>query len=233
MTYTIGSLCTGVDMFGLAADQHHPDAQRLWHAETDPAASRILTYHQPAAPNCDITGGAPDGCSDEIMRRHARRKWRDAPRVDEVHSTHPCQGNSHAGRRKGAADERNLWPAVVGCLDIQQPPVVVVENVPGLLDIDQGVLFGRMLTDLHRLGYTARWTTVGACRTGACHHRHRVFLRATLDRQPTPGREPSVWLHRDRWVAAAGGLLAELDRLRRFEATVGAAAAPHLTDQPT
>lgn len=211
MTYTIGTLCTGVDMLGLAVDRHTPRGTRLWHAETDPDAARILAVHQPDVPNLgDITGGAPKGCTNVAMRNAAYRKWVQAPRVNEIHSTHPCQGNSRGGRRKGADDDRNLWPAVIGCVEAQQPSVVVVENVDGLLDIDEGTLFGQMLADLNNAGYTVRWTTVGACRTGAPHHRHRVFLRATREPTAFPDREPAAWQHRTgRWVTSDADLFGD------------------------
>lgn len=209
VTYTIGTLCSGVDMLGIAVDASAPGRTRLWHAEIDSGASLILAAHQPKVPNLgDITGGAPAGCDAAVMRKMAYVKWAGAPRVDEIHSTHPCQGNSKAGRKRGAADERNLWPAIAGCVEAQMPSVFVAENVPGLLDIDQGNLFGQMLADLDDLGYTTRWTTVGACRTGGCHHRHRVFLRASRG-GVAPDRGPVAWRRHGGWVASDADLFGD------------------------
>lgn len=105
---------------------------------------------------------------------------------------HNCQGWSLAGKRNGSDDERDLWPVRKldddgnprrGALDairVLRPRVFLLENVASLVSAEGGRPFATILTDLHELGYNAGWVTVGACRVGACHHRHRVFLIATL-----------------------------------------------------
>lgn len=96
----------------------------------------------------------------------------------------PCQPVSVAGRREGMADERWLWPAFREVVRIIRPGWVLVENVPGLLSIDAGRLFGGILRDLAQLGYDASWQVLPAAAFGAPHLRKRVFIVAYAESEP-------------------------------------------------
>lgn len=100
--------------------------------------------------------------------------------IDIIAAGIPCQGNSLAGKRKGAEDERNLWPDTKRIISTAQPRWLVVENVPGLLSVDDGQLFATILDDLDTLGYRVGWFIYGACEIGAPHQRERIFLVAHL-----------------------------------------------------
>ena len=209
MTLTVGSLCAGAGMLDLALASRL-DVRQAWHAEVDPAASKVLAAHWPDAPNHgDIT--ATD--------------WTMVEPIDVLCGGIPCQSWSLAGLRKGSLDERDLWPVRKadedgqprrGALDairVLRPRLFVLENVPGLLTAEAGVPFGTILADLDELGYAASWTIVGACRVGACHHRHRLFLAAVpaelvadTDRLSVP---PSSWRTPTGWTSTAGTLFGD------------------------
>jgi DNA (cytosine-5)-methyltransferase 1 len=53
--------------------------------------------------------------------------------VDVVSGGFPCQPFSVAGKRAGADDERNMWPATIAVARITRPKFLFFENVPGLL----------------------------------------------------------------------------------------------------
>ena len=53
--------------------------------------------------------------------------------VDVLHGGPPCQPFSHAGRRQGAEDARDMIPAMVKAIKAIQPAAFVLENVTGLL----------------------------------------------------------------------------------------------------
>ena len=53
--------------------------------------------------------------------------------VDVLWSSFPCQAFSTAGKRLGAADERNGWPWTVAAVDRFRPTWLLGENVRGLL----------------------------------------------------------------------------------------------------
>lgn len=165
-------LCAGYGGLHLAIADLDPTAELAWYAESDPAPAAIMAHHHPGVPNLgDITTA----------------DWSSAEPVDVLAAGFPCQPFSCGGPRRGSDDERHLWPTgVQPAIAAFRPPVVVIENVPGLLTVDRGAVFRTILADLDQLGYTTRWTTVGACAVGCCHHRHRVFVLATLAQQPPP-----------------------------------------------
>lgn len=96
-------------------------------------------------------------------------------RVDCIHAGFPCPPFSVAGKRKGATDERNMWPATARIIGEVRPSWVFLENVAGLVSSQYG---WTVLSDLSRLGYDARWTVLGADQVGAPHRRDRWFLLA-------------------------------------------------------
>ena len=102
--------------------------------------------------------------------------------IDLIVGGFPCQPFSVAGKRKGEADERHLWPEIVRLARELGCPTLLLENVPGLLSIDDGRAFGRILGDLATLGYLVRWGVVGACEAGAPHRRERVFILADTNK---------------------------------------------------
>ncbi|MBK7546223.1 MAG: DNA cytosine methyltransferase [Elusimicrobia bacterium] len=123
-------------------------------------------------------------------------------RVDCVSAGFPCQPHSVAGKRRGALDDRNLWPEVVRVLGEIRPRWFFGENVPGL--VSNGFI-GTVLGDLALLGYDARWTCLGADQVGAPHRRDRWWCLANAtgkqtlrDRElfPTPAGWANAVLHK-------------------------------------
>jgi len=105
--------------------------------------------------------------------------------VDVVTGGFPCQPFSVAGKRKASADERNMWPATMDVIKAVEPPIVFLENVPGLLsatvDDESGRsihYFGEILRDLAESGYDVKWCVLGADNVGAIHHRKRLWIFA-------------------------------------------------------
>ncbi|MEU0078645.1 DNA cytosine methyltransferase [Micromonospora tulbaghiae] len=177
MTAALGSVCTGYGGLEMALALAGWNVELSWLSELDADASKILDYHHPDVPNLgDFT--ATD--------------WSRVAKVDVITGGIPCQEWSLAGQRKGSEGERDLWPVrktgkdgaprrgAVDMLREIRPRVFVMENVASLVNAEKGTAWATILTDLHDLGYNAGWVTIGACRVGACHHRHRVFLIASL-----------------------------------------------------
>ena len=95
--------------------------------------------------------------------------------VDIITAGFPCQPFSIAGRRKGEADERNLWPETARVIREVRPRWCLLENVPGLLGSGY---FGRILGDLAESGYSVRWDCIPASAVGAPHRRDRLWIVA-------------------------------------------------------
>lgn len=115
------------------------------------------------------------------IRTFDGRGWRG--RVDVVTAGFPCQPFSVAGKRKGAADGRNLWPETMRILNEVRPRFCLLENVPAL--ITSGY-FGIILGDLAEGGFDARWCVLSAAGCGAPHIRKRLWIVAHADE---PGLE--------------------------------------------
>jgi DNA (cytosine-5)-methyltransferase 1 len=155
----IGSLCSGYGGLDLAAGAvfGQPVA---WHCEIEDAPSRVLEAHWPGVPN---------------LRDLTEVDWDTVEPVDILTAGYPCQPFSHAGRRKGADDERHLWPFVAEAVRRIRPRLVVLENVAGHRSLGFDVVLG----DLAALRYDTRWTSLRAAHVGAPHERERVFILAT------------------------------------------------------
>lgn len=169
MSLTIGSLCTGYGGLDAAVSQHY-DARTVWLSEVDKNANQILTHHYPDVPNLgDLT----------VI------DWDTVPKVDILTAGYPCQPFSQAGKRKGTADVRHLWPHIARAVDVLRPRICVFENVQGHLS-KGGV---EVVESLTAMGYSVRWGLVRASDAGAPHRRARVFIVATAPDESGYGRE--------------------------------------------
>jgi DNA (cytosine-5)-methyltransferase 1 len=172
----VGSLFSGIG--GIDLGLQWTGMEIVWQVEIDEWCRRVLARHFPDA----VRYG--DVREMHWERHHAVNGRRDrrcpnclAP-VDLICGGFPCQPVSHAGRRLGAEDERWLWPEFMRVIREVRPRWVLVENVPGLLSIDDGRLFGGVLRDLAEGGYDAEWDCIPAAALGAPHIRDRVFVVA-------------------------------------------------------
>ena len=98
-------------------------------------------------------------------------------KVDVLTAGFPCQPFSVAGKRLGADDERNMWPATIDCIRRVRPRYCFLENVPGLLAGSHGY-FGHILGELAESGYSARWRVLSAAEVGAPHKGDRLWIVA-------------------------------------------------------
>ena len=105
--------------------------------------------------------------------------------VDLITAGFPCQPHSVAGPKRGADDERNLWPETLRVVSEVGPRYVILENVPGLLsasaDGGEPAYGGTVVGELASLGYSVHWRTIGADDVGAPHRRKRWWCIAVLD----------------------------------------------------
>jgi DNA (cytosine-5)-methyltransferase 1 len=101
----------------------------------------------------------------------------------------PCQPFSVAGKRRGKADDRHLWPEMLRVIRECRPHWVVAENVSGLIRME----LDKVLTDLEMEGYTCRTFHIGAVGVNAPHRRMRVWIVANC----TNGRLSKRWPKRE------------------------------------
>lgn len=106
------------------------------------------------------------------------RALREAGYPDDINvwsGSCPCQPISQAGRRRGFADDRHLWPEWFRLIAACRPSVVIGEQVSskdGLAWLDL------VLADLEGANYTVQTIDIPACSVGAPHRRQRLYFVA-------------------------------------------------------
>lgn len=129
-----------------------------WQVEIDPFCRRVLTKHWPNVPKYNDVR--------EVGKHNLEP-------VDLIAGGFPCQDISFSGNGAGIDGARSgLWREFARIVSELRPRLVLVENVPALLD--RGM--GRVLGDLAALRYDAEWDCIPAFALGAGHRRDRVFI---------------------------------------------------------
>ena len=185
---THGSLFSGIGGPEIAAEIM--GWKNVFHCEINPFGRKILDYW------------FPNSKSYEDITKTDFREWRG--KINVLTGGFPCQPFSCAGQRKGAEDDRYLWPEMLRAIREIQPDWVVGENVAGILTMVQPgsetplgseeTLFGEdnrkrtlhrqeyvvetVCNDLEREGYSVQPVVIPACAVGAPHRRDRVFFIA-------------------------------------------------------
>ena len=93
----------------------------------------------------------------------------------------PCQPFSVAGKQKGTSDDRHLWPEMFRIIKEFTPRWIIGENVKGLTNIEKGMVFESVCTDLEGEGYEVRAFNIPAAGVGAPHRRERIWIVASLE----------------------------------------------------
>lgn len=162
--------------------------QNLFHCEIQEFPRKVLDYW------------FPNSESYEDITKTDFTKWHG--KVDVLTGGFPCQPFSLAGRRKGADDNRYLWPQMLRAIRQIHPIWVVGENVNGIktmVESCQVTQMGRsdylfeenhlyreesrftldkICADLEAEGYSVQPIVIPACAIGAPHRRDRVWIVA-------------------------------------------------------
>lgn len=183
-----GSLFSGFDAPSVAASWM--GWENAFHCEINPFCNEILKYW------------FPDSEHYEDITKTDFSQWKG--RIDVLTGGFPCQPFSLAGQRKGADDNRYLWPHMLRAIREIRPAWVIGENVAGILTMVQPgketevgsrtSLFGEdnrkrillrqeyvvetICKDLEREGYSVQPLLIPACAVGAPHRRDRVWFIA-------------------------------------------------------
>lgn len=157
-----GSLFSGIGGFDLAATRMGWD--NVFQCEKEDFCQRILRFYWPKARlYADV-------------RAFDAKDYRGT--IDVLSGGFPCQPFSVAGKRKGSADDRYLWPEMCRIINEVRPRWVVGENVLGLLNWRRGLVFEQVLADLEAAGYEVWPYILPAAGIGGPHLRQRIFVVA-------------------------------------------------------
>ena len=137
----------------------------------------------------------------------------DIPKCDIVIGGFPCQGFSVANMNRHAGDGRNaLYLHLVRIIKDKQPIFFLAENVKGILTLDKGRVFEKILLDFEELGYTVKNKLLNAANYGVPQKRERVFIvgvRNDIDFSytfPEPSHAENCDDHTKPWVCVADAL---------------------------
>jgi DNA (cytosine-5)-methyltransferase 1 len=98
--------------------------------------------------------------------------------VDLLTGGFPCQPFSVAGKRRGAEDDRALWPEMLRVINEARPRWLIGENVAGIVTME----LDNILSSLEAIGYSCWPLVIPACAVDARHRRDRVWIVAHADR---------------------------------------------------
>jgi hypothetical protein len=192
--FTHGSLFSGIGGPEIAAEEM--GWKNMFHCEINPFGRKILDYW------------FPNSKSYEDITKTNFTEWRG--KINVLTGGFPCQPFSCAGQRKGAEDDRYLWPEMLRAIREIQPDWVVGENVAGILSMVQPgsetalgreeSLFGEVdrkrilhrqeyvvetvCNDLEREGYFVQPVVIPACAVEVVEHPMKAAAR-TKDRTGT------------------------------------------------
>lgn len=164
--------------------------ENLFHCEINEWCQKVLRFHFPKSIQYD-----------DITRTDFT-PWRG--KVDVLTGGFPCQPFSTAGKRRGAEDDRYLWPEMLRAIREIRPAWVIGENVAGITSmvqpgsevtvesqaslfekadketiLEQEYVIETVCRDLEREGYTVQPILIPACGVGAPHKRDRVWFIAS------------------------------------------------------
>ena len=98
-------------------------------------------------------------------------------RVDIICGGFPCQAFSIAGNRRGFEDTRGtLFFEIARFASILRPKYLLLENVKGLLNHENGITFETIISTLDELGYDVEWQVLNSKDFGVPQNRERVFI---------------------------------------------------------
>ena len=168
-----GSLFSGVGGIDLGLERAGMEC--AWQVEIDDYCNRVLAKHWPRVPRFgDIR--EQHGRLSHIMEGDGYFGGCESclEPVDLVSGGFPCQPHSVAGKRRGAEDDRNLWPEFRRVIAELRPRYVLAENVPGIVS----TYIDTVLSDLEGEGYTCATFNLPAVAFDAPHRRERIFIVA-------------------------------------------------------
>lgn len=158
----VASFFSGIGGFDLGLER--VGMQVVFQSEINKFGQKVLKKHWPKVPlNKDIN----------ILSAG------EIPEADLWCGGFPCQDLSLAnqGKRKGLNGQRSgLFYKFAELIAGRLPKWIIMENVPGLLNSDQGEDFRILLQTLDELGYCISWRILDAKYFGTPQRRRRVYI---------------------------------------------------------
>lgn len=90
----------------------------------------------------------------------------------------PCQGYSNSNRKTRTSENPKNWlfKEFMRSVKLTNPDWIVIENVPGLQNLEKGFFLEQICNDLLKLGYTPNIKILNAVNYGVPQKRERIFI---------------------------------------------------------
>ena len=112
--------------------------------------------------------------------------------LDVIVGGPPCQGFSINAPERFLTDPRNsLFKHYIRFLDEFEPKTLLIENVPGMLSLGEGVIFERILGELRARGYEVSARILFAAHYGVPQERWRMIILGSRNAPPPKHPEPT------------------------------------------
>lgn len=105
------------------------------------------------------------------------------PEHDILCGGFPCQPFSHIGKREGFEHptQGTMFHEILRIVDAKNPKVIFLENVPGIINHDDGKTLEVILDELTKRNYKCHHTVLNASDFGVPQNRKRFYLVCFLD----------------------------------------------------
>lgn len=113
-------------------------------------------------------------------------------KVDIIIGGPPCQGFSVAGKRIIDDDRNKLYKSFVKMVAHFKPKAFVLENVPNILTIGDGIIKHAIISDFEALGYTVVNKILIASDYGVPQNRRRAFFVGLLNGKEFIYPQPTI-----------------------------------------
>jgi len=161
--YKVNSFFSGIGGFDYAFENNGFTTQLL--CEINPFCNQVLSYHWPKVP---------------IFTDINTIEGKDIPTSEVWCGGFPCQDISvarGASERLGLTGKRSgLFFRFAELIKEKMPEVVIIENVAGLFNSNNGRDFGTILQTLSSLGYGIAWRLLNSRYFGVPQSRTRVYI---------------------------------------------------------
>jgi DNA (cytosine-5)-methyltransferase 1 len=162
----VASFFSGIGGFDLGLERAGMNV--VFQCEINEFCKKVLKKHWPLVP-----------LASDILSLEAD----DIPEAELWAGGFPCQDVSLAnqGKRKGLEGFRSgLFYKYAELIAERIPRWILVENVPGLLNSNNGKDFKVVISTLDELGYCVSWRVLDAKYFGTPQRRRRVYIVASL-----------------------------------------------------
>lgn len=113
---------------------------------------------------------------EPVVAKEILFKIQEKGGVDVVIGGPPCQGFSNAGKRWIDDPRNSLYKEFVHIVKKTNPKIFVMENVEGIMSLDNGRIYKSIKEDFEALGYSVAGSKLLAAHYGVPQRRKRVII---------------------------------------------------------